>query len=420
MARLKSESGYSLVEVAIAVGAGAVLALGVSQLFGWANKTTMEARQLAQIEVLRTTMLKSLESEAAWIKTIAQNPAMACLAKEATIPCGTTSAQPFVLRGSDGQVIYDAAKGVDFNGVPCDGFSDKNTSSSCPLRFNLTWKVVCQNTFCTTIVNAPLLGTKNLPVSMNLGRYSINDFVVPAYGQMCTQNTQQVFIYPKPGQTVTSNFTIPVYKKKLVVEVRGGGGGAGAIWGFGGVSRGQSGADTWFKDSGLTAKGGLGGAGPASGSILVCWPAWGPYGAGPLVGQDAPPSTPGLLPDNLPNTCEPANTNASTAGKGIPISYANGGKYSAGGTGSIGHILTGGAPCLWGAWNSEAGYAGGYRVQTFDPVSLPPGTNVPYQIGAGGIGAAGIAWFYMDYVGIIPTYNKGGNGADGMIKITWE
>lgn len=202
--------------------------------------------------------------------------------------------------------------------------------------------------------------------------------------------------FDSPGSVTLSargawSFVVPNFRDSLEIELIGAGAGGGGAGSSGGTF-GGTGGDTTCPGLGMTAGGGKGGAG-ASGTNNA-------GGAG------------GTASGGDTNTSGGAGGNSTSGLSGVGGSAPNGGIGGAGVTanntrGNDGGPPGGGASGGKGSPNPGGGGGAGARsVKTFARGALVPGSTLSGVIGQGGVGYSGSA-------------ARGGDGADGQVKITW-
>lgn len=363
---------------------------------------------------------------------------------------------------------------------PWPNFPTNAGSDDCPFRYEMTWTALCPAGSCVIpqiVVNAhlyyrPAPNSKSRIV-VDEDRYSINNFYFDP--SPCFTNTQ---IFAVPGSW---SFAVPAKYHVLIAEVWGGGGGGAAVLPPPNISSncitdpGLAGGNSTF--GGLSGSGGAPGvrAGGGffwqffctsiNGSSICGFGAWDQNYCGGIdpnisfpvtdpncapndvcIGADGQTGTP-PGPTPPPSMCatQIGNTGNNGSGKGS-ISYSGNGN-TAGGSGAGSPLMVASFPippcgCACSGWctlffYSVTGEGGGgwqptgtgttvlntnhgiwsgtggqYNAQSFSPGTLAPGSVVPVQVGAGGLG------------GQVPPRPQppsiyGGNGAPGMVKITW-
>ena len=204
----------------------------------------------------------------------------------------------------------------------------------------------------------------------------------------------------------SGNFTIPLYRNTLTIEIWGGGGGGGA-GNHDGTYNGSNGSLTTIL--GVTAGGGTGGGGGYR------------YGS-----QNGGGGSGGTASGTLANASVLTKTTGNAGGGGNAggnTGGAGGAAPSGGAAGAAGSNGSGGAGGAPGAGGGGGGYSdhqsknpnqaggggggsGAYANIYYSSYgAITAGALVPYTVGAGGTGAT-------------PT-ESGGNGAKGRIKFTW-
>lgn len=432
-----SQAGFTLMEIMATVAVGSFLALGFAAILGNSAKNQGEAIELGMIIRTRALLLQALGNTTAWTNTV-NDPAnqgypasMSCISQ--SVACAPDSkafpGHAFRLLSSN-QLLYDGANpnvGLNVRGESCNNFVHSpnpgvvfNGNNDCPFRFELQWYAICTGgADCINpqvMVRAPLLynpAPSATKLDINLERYSINDFYIR---QGPCDVKSRIFTVG------AGNFTMPNYTQ-MYVEVWGGGGGAaGGCLPFWVWTAGTDGQPSNFGP--VTATQGLNmpaGSGPqfaAGGTWLIVWmPAAVPFpGAGP--GPTAPLSDP--IPAVPP---PPALTSSCTIGiksglgGGRPGNPSSSGTTPSGGgagTAAFSGIIT----VSFASELTPAASAGGYSSTLWvnGGGGPAPGTPIAWNVGAGGIGGAGVC-----QIGPGPPVNvQGGNGGDGLIRISWK
>jgi prepilin-type N-terminal cleavage/methylation domain-containing protein len=150
MRQKTKQSGFSLIEVMVSIG---ILGIGISaigfvvtQTFAMQEKSDL-ARKIGNY---RTGLIAALDSDLAWRMTTkySGNAAiLGCLDDSLSVPC--TSPAPTgliaVMNGS-AQTVFDSTRptaGFKKTGDLCDAFNPLTGNSDCPLRYNITSKIIC-------------------------------------------------------------------------------------------------------------------------------------------------------------------------------------------------------------------------------------------------------------------------------------
>lgn len=436
------EHGFTLIEVMITLGIATVVILTMTIVLSGAGTKQNEAMALAQIGVFNRMILGTLGNDLAWRTTIQQGSAggknpmgqMDCLTSVNT-PCtaGATPGglpitnQPFTLYDATGQIVYDAinpTQGLTLQGTVCNNYSTPPASGNddCPFRYDLTWSANCKIGNCTNPqveINGifhynPSTKAKNR-IDVDTRRFDISRYFVapPA----CATGFAAYLI---PG---TQTFLVPDYKRVLVVEAWGAGGGAAGI----GPVVGTAGGDSSFNGN-VVAHGGAGGnastppfwlngipiglalGGTASGGdINITGGSTTNQGGGaaPMSGMQTilPPSACTLVIKGGAGGGSPS----FPGGNGFPGQHMGGG-----GGGPANVMIIRFSPIGWWGFTALGGGGGGYVSKAFPPGMWPVNKTIQVIVGAGGTGGAGLPSTFA----IGPYF--GGNGANGAVLIQWE
>jgi prepilin-type N-terminal cleavage/methylation domain-containing protein len=155
-----NSNGFSLVEIMVALGISAIVALAVMQYFAETMRATRRAQVLATAQDLRMkieTMFRERHvggTGGHWLgPTVAgsaNGTTMACW--NVLVPPGCTAEaaadpQPFVMYNIAGSIeIYSitatgfANRGFTHKGEPCTTFDDTNGDANCVFGYELNWK----------------------------------------------------------------------------------------------------------------------------------------------------------------------------------------------------------------------------------------------------------------------------------------
>lgn len=437
----RSAAGFSLIEILVTLAVSGVVIISVATVLTWTTQIKVRSMGRVQMELVKQILIQNLSSPASWSMTVSKNqPSMACLLPDSTTPCTPNQPARFSLWDAGGNLIFDAtdpAAGFNAMGEPCNpqAFAMAGGNDACPFRYELQWSAVCDPSGTPTCINPQVLLNAHLyyrPADMkNLGpidenNLSINGLYMTPPG--CTGGAQQVFIYnTNSSGALNTSFVVPNYTKHLFVEMWGGGGG-GPTYSVASASfvPGNAGTDSSFVPptaTGVTAAGGAGGYSETL-SEKAWWFVHGAFyfpWSGSCNGFPGEPPNATIL--NGVTSCAPFGASVDGGSGGVCEIHP-----SISSTGNISGRRYGGGGGSGGTWITDCGdwaflylpqssdNGGRYRSATYTPATLPPGTVVPVTVGAGGAGAVGS--HFTACWGAFPSY--GGNGASGLVKITWE
>jgi hypothetical protein len=187
------------------------------------------------------------------------------------------------------------------------------------------------------------------------------------------------------------SFTVPFFPGELVVEV----------WGAGAGGRANGGAP--FNAGGTSSFGSVVATGGAAGTSLDQSGSAGGVASGGDINTPGQAGADGYTTGGSNGNHGGKGGDAPNGGAGGPASQnvvgISGDSPGGGGAGGCSTLASG----LYGG----GGGSGAYSKKTYAPGSIPVGSTVAVQVGAGGPGQVG-------------TFNTGGRGADGRVKISWS
>lgn len=164
------QSGNVVLAIAIA---GVVVGLTAFTLIRSLRvSSSIDAGNSRQIILaLQTSASNIIQHDEAWIKTIAQNPAMACMSVEGSV-CPILPFQSFDLYTADSNLYMSGnltdPNGYDLYGSPCANFSTASPHATCVIKYELLWKVDC-TAACPATKISPLTSiATNIPVNITI------------------------------------------------------------------------------------------------------------------------------------------------------------------------------------------------------------------------------------------------------------
>ncbi|KYG62960.1 hypothetical protein AZI87_17010 [Bdellovibrio bacteriovorus] len=135
--------GFTVVETLVALGAlGAIVSASMVAATHFQKMSILNARKSA-FSTISANLMSTISQQYSWDKTIAQNPAMACIQ---TYPasCANDTKAKIILVNGDGLRLTDPGKqqqGFNPDGSVCDNFGTPNTS--CLYQAEIIWSVHC-------------------------------------------------------------------------------------------------------------------------------------------------------------------------------------------------------------------------------------------------------------------------------------
>lgn len=201
---LFSKNGFTIPDLVVALGLGAIISFVIFSLITQTQKKTAEANTVATFMEKANQIKTVLAQEQSFKNTItsALNPNMSCLiSANRTIPCNAVFVgssfsalhdRIAVYDGSPspGQILYDSrvgsTAGFTEKGAACNNFSiDGAGNDDCPIGYLINWRISTAGTFSgvSVIITAKLIynpseknPTKrliNATLSSPLGRYDV-------------------------------------------------------------------------------------------------------------------------------------------------------------------------------------------------------------------------------------------------------
>ena len=195
----KSEHGFGLIELLLALGLFSIVVLGIASLTVQLGQQQAQTVTPVQFDIFRRNLIALTLSSSSWKETVKANTgnAMTCLMPPGALCLDSTGLLPlanvpFAIYDGAGNPFYDAtnpAQGLTMSGAACPnatepvGF-DRNPSGGndqCPFRYDLQWTAVCTVLAGNCInpqikVSATLkYNPKNKSGKINPGNYSMPD-----------------------------------------------------------------------------------------------------------------------------------------------------------------------------------------------------------------------------------------------------
>lgn len=153
--RILNKKGMSLVEVLVAAGLMAIVALGMGGVITSMNKEQNNQTRLATMRELKTRFQNIITDQNAWNKTIQMNGGagqpMQCLLEHTS--CTPGSAFDLTLYEPSGTAFFipppyatspvaAGSRGFTDKGVPCNTF-DGAGNDACPISYKVIWEPLC-------------------------------------------------------------------------------------------------------------------------------------------------------------------------------------------------------------------------------------------------------------------------------------
>ncbi len=139
-------SGIGLIEVMVAIGLLAVVAVGISGLSNIQLKQQTQSNITFQADSFRRLLIGNINNAKGWANTISANPALSCLASGGTCTNGAGGALT-VIKDANNNTYYagGGTNGLTQSGSPCSSFNATPGSGNdqCPFQFQISWTAQC-------------------------------------------------------------------------------------------------------------------------------------------------------------------------------------------------------------------------------------------------------------------------------------
>jgi len=149
---ITASSGFSILEVMIAVGILSVASYFVVSLLHSSLKGSVQTNVTVQAENIKRNLVNNFTNDPSWINTLTATQNLSCLLPlysggAASCPAGDYTNIVLVKDGgpSPGGLLYDssnASNGFDSNGFKCSGFTSAG-NDKCPFRVDITVSLSC-------------------------------------------------------------------------------------------------------------------------------------------------------------------------------------------------------------------------------------------------------------------------------------
>lgn len=145
----KSQKGFSLTEILVAIGVSGIVALGTAQIIVQSSKTGSDSEKLFWLSARRLELQSLVKSPDGWNAIVDATPSLKCLDPGGS--CATfTSAQPLNIPINSSTTLNgsSATLGMTNRGDFCDTFNATNTNLDCPVSVKLSWQALCDDASC--------------------------------------------------------------------------------------------------------------------------------------------------------------------------------------------------------------------------------------------------------------------------------
>lgn len=150
--RLKWENGFTIIEILIATGLAAILTVSTLAILKTTRTTSSNLNSMQALHEIKYFIVANIKNEVAFNRTVAANPAMACLNATSAPFCAGQGRTQITLVDANGAPLAgvstrgNASQGIRADGEPCSTFSATGTSANCPFRFEVEWEPRCPAT----------------------------------------------------------------------------------------------------------------------------------------------------------------------------------------------------------------------------------------------------------------------------------
>ncbi len=150
----KSNSGMTLIEVVIAGGLFASVAMGVSFYLVFLSKSQTKQISRSAVAIIQQEIAQSLMNDRAWRKTLdhSSNASIfSCLTGSNFQDCSGKNSEEFSVLNQKSKVLTGGTNdGFSLNGERCP--YSNTTNSKCPLKFVVTAEPLCRSSKCTNVI----------------------------------------------------------------------------------------------------------------------------------------------------------------------------------------------------------------------------------------------------------------------------
>jgi len=158
--RAQGKSGFSLLEIVIAMGLLGVGGFFMTSMLQTSFRNSTQMNVTTQADALRRNLVNTISNDSAWGNTVNANGSLSCLAPLYTNPpnptakstCAPNTITPIgniiVKDGgpSGGNLVYDprvTTNGFTATGAPCNNFVKAGGNDLCPFRMDLAVNIIC-------------------------------------------------------------------------------------------------------------------------------------------------------------------------------------------------------------------------------------------------------------------------------------
>lgn len=201
MNNLFKRSGFTLVEISMAMALMAIVSVAVFELSGISSKDNRSLSLSRVATDYRNRILSNIRNPVAWQSTTAFNSSFACFAPGSS--CNLNPAEEsqgyydFVVIGSDPTALEklsyqatDATTRISLSSSKCES-GTPNPSNTCPLKYIAKWKPICSTYPCTNAqieIKVDLIYDFPGEVPFNTSKYTmrvVRDFLDTSVEVVC-------------------------------------------------------------------------------------------------------------------------------------------------------------------------------------------------------------------------------------------
>jgi len=155
--KITTSSGFSILEVMVAVGILGVASYFVVSLLHTSLKGSIQTNVTVQAENIKRNLVNNFTNDPSWINTVKASPTLsACLAplySGGTASCPAGDYTNIVVKDGGGHLFYDSTatsnNGFDSNGAMCLGGFTSAGNDKCPFRVDIKVTLSCPSGDCS-------------------------------------------------------------------------------------------------------------------------------------------------------------------------------------------------------------------------------------------------------------------------------
>lgn len=188
---LKSNLGFSLIEIVVVVAVSSLLLTGSTFLVLNSQKIEQNQQKLYWLLEQRLVIQKALQSENNWGAIKVRNPNMNCFDNNTSCAAFKTPQKLILPVGADVFDGTNAATGLDNNGRLCNQFNAANGNANCPFGVDLTWQALCNDSDCKKAQPKMQVSFKNNDPRSST-KVNLDSYTITAYRDSKTQDLSDI------------------------------------------------------------------------------------------------------------------------------------------------------------------------------------------------------------------------------------